>query len=219
MRKDWNDGSEKERLLKYFCPQIGIELKKQLISLRKEFFRKAIHICTAFVPFFLSLSKPFVIVCLSLAGILYVVAETLRRHGKEIPLISAVTAAAARKRDENKFVLGPVTLVAGILIAAVFLPEKATAAGIYALAFGDGLASLAGKTFGKLKIPYTHGKTAAGSLTCFTAIFCTCFLVTGSAKTALASAAIGACVEVLPLKDFDNLIIPVLIGLIVIVSC
>lgn len=202
-------------MIKYFCVQNGIEIKKQLISLRKEFFRKSIHICTAFVPLFLQISKPLVIACLSLAGILYIIAETCRRHGKEIPLVSAVTAAAARKRDENKFVLGPVTLVAGILLAVIFLPQKPAAAGIYALAFGDGLASLAGKTFGKLKIPFTHEKTAAGSLTCFLAIFVSCFLVTNSAKTALLSAAVGAFAEVLPLKDFDNLIIPVLIGLVV----
>lgn len=202
-------------MIKYFCVQNGIELKKQLISLKKEFFRKSIHICTAFVPLFLQISRPFVVISLSLAGILYVAAETLRRHGIEIPLISAVTAAAARKRDENKFVLGPVTLVAGILIATIFLPLKPASAGIYALAFGDGLASLAGKTFGKVKIPFTRGKTAAGSLTCFAAIFISCFLVTNSAKTALVSAITGALVEVLPLKDFDNLIIPVLIGLVV----
>lgn len=201
--------------MKYFCVQNGIEIKKQLISLRKEFFRKSIHICTAFVPFFLSVSKPFTVACLSLAGLLYIVAESMRRHGKEIPLISVVTAAAARKRDENKFVLGPVTLVAGILIAAVFLPLKPASAGIYALAFGDGLASLAGKTFGKVKIPFMRGKTAAGSLTCFTAIFVSSFYVTSSARTSLLCAIIGACVEVLPLKDFDNLIIPVLIGIIV----
>lgn len=200
-------------MIKYFCVQNGIELKKQLISLKKELFRKSIHICTAFIPFFLQISKPLVVIGLSLAGLLYIAAETLRRRGKEIPLISAVTAAAARKRDENKFVLGPVTLVAGILAAAVLLPLKPASAGIYALAFGDGLASLAGKAFGKVKIPFTHGKTAAGSLTCFSAIFISCFLVVNSTKTALVSAAIGALVEVLPLKDFDNLIIPLLIGL------
>lgn len=200
--------------MKYFCVQNGIEIKKQLISLRKEFFRKSIHICTAFVPLFLSVSKPFVIAALSFAGIFYIIAETLRFKGKKIPLISDITAAAARKRDENKFVLGPVTLVAGILLAAIFLPPKPAAVGIYALAFGDGLASLAGKTFGKIKIPFTHGKTAAGSLTCFTAIFCSCFFVTNSCKTSLVCAAAGALTEVLPLKDFDNLIIPILIGFI-----
>ncbi len=205
--------------MKYFCVQNGIELKKQFISLRKEFFRKAIHICTAFVPLFLSFSKTAVIICLFAAGIFYIIAEILRRNGKRIPLISDITAAAARKRDENKFVLGPVTLVAGILCAAIFFPLKPASAGIYALAFGDGLASLAGKTFGKVKIPFTHGKTAAGSLTCFTAIFLSCFFVTGSTKTALVSAIIGAFVEVLPLKDFDNLIIPILIGFVVMKLC
>lgn len=201
--------------MKYFCVQNGIELKKQLISLRKEFFRKMIHICTAFVPFFLSINKNLVICALFIVGIFYVIAEFLRYKGKKIPLVSDITAAAARKRDENKFVLGPVTLVSGVLIAAIFLKPIPAAAGIYALAFGDGLASLAGKTFGKIKIPLTHGKTVAGSLTCFSAIFCSCFAITGSAKTALVSAIVGAAVEVLPLKDFDNLIIPILIGALV----
>lgn len=204
--------------MKVFCAQIGIELKKQLISLRKEFFRKSIHICTAFVPLLLSVSKVFTLVSLFLLGAFYIAAETLRRRGKRIPLISTVTAAAARKRDENKFVLGPVTLVCGILLASIVFPEKAAAAGIYALAFGDGLASLAGKTFGKVKIPFTRGKTAAGSLTCFSAIFISSFLVTGSALTAIVAAVSGALVEVLPLKDFDNLIIPSLIALVVVLT-
>ncbi|MBQ0051402.1 MAG: phosphatidate cytidylyltransferase [Treponema sp.] len=201
--------------MKYFCVQNGIEFKKQLISLRKEVFRKTIHICTAFVPLFLGISRSFTLIALACAGVVYIIAELLRHRGIEIPLISTITAAAARKRDENKFVLGPVTLVAGVLLAAIFLEYKSASAGIYALAFGDGLASLAGKAFGRIKIPMTHGKTAAGSLTCFLAIFCSCFCVTQNTHIALASATIGAVVEVLPLKDFDNLIIPSLIGFVV----
>ena len=197
---------------KYFCYKIGIEIKKQFTSLRKEFFRKTIHICTAFVPLLLHLARVPTIFALCIAGILYIIAECLRSNGREIPLISDITAAAARKRDENKFVLGPVTLVAGIIAAAVLWDEIPAVAGIYALAFGDGLASLAGKTFGKIRIPYTHGKTAEGSLTCFLAIFCSCFLVTQNCFIALTVACAGALFEVLPLKDFDNLIIPVLIG-------
>ncbi len=198
--------------MKYFCYQIGIELKNQLTSLRKEFFRKSIHICTAFVPFFLSLARIPVIILLCSAGILYIIAETLRYEGHQIPLISDITAAAARKRDENKFVLGPVTLVAGIIASVIFFDESAASVGIYALAFGDGLASLAGKTFGKIRVPYTHGKTVEGSLTCFTAIFCSSFFVTSNCYISLVVAASGALIEVLPLKDFDNLIIPVFLG-------
>ena len=198
--------------MKYFCYQIEIELKNQLTSLRKEFFRKTIHICTAFVPIFLHLAKVPAIICLCTAGILYIIAESLRSNGHEIPLISDITAAAARKRDENHFVLGPVTLVAGIVAAAVLWDENAASVGILALAFGDGLASLAGKTFGKIRVPYTHGKTVEGSLTCFAAIFCSTFFVTGNCRNSLIVAVIGSLIEVLPLKDFDNLIIPVALG-------
>lgn len=197
---------------KYFCFQIGIELKNQLTSLRKEFFRKTIHICTAFVPTFLHFARLPSLICLAFAGISYIVAERLRYTGHEIPLISDITAAAARKRDENKFVLGPVTLVLGVLSASLLWKEIPATCGIYALAFGDGLASLAGKTFGKIRIPYTHGKTAEGSLTCFAAIFSSCFFVTQNCLTSLVAACAGAFFEVLPLKDFDNLIIPILIG-------
>ncbi|MBQ8012933.1 MAG: phosphatidate cytidylyltransferase [Treponema sp.] len=198
--------------MKYFCYQIGIELKNQLTSLRKEFFRKTIHICTAFVPLFLHLAHVPALLCLCSAGLFYIVAEFLRFNGHEIPLISDITAAAARKRDENKFVLGPVTLVAGIVSAALLWEENAAAVGIFALAFGDGLASLAGKTFGKIRVPYTHGKTVEGSLTCFAAIFCSTFFVTNNCRISLLVAATGALIEVLPLKDFDNLLIPVLLG-------
>ena len=198
--------------MKYFCYQIGIELKNQLTSLRKEFFRKTIHICTAFVPLFLHFARIPAILCLCAAGIFYIIAECLRTNGHEIPLVSDITAAAARKRDENKFVLGPVTLVSGIIAAAVLWNETAASVGIFALAFGDGLASLAGKTFGKIQVPYTHGKTVEGSLTCFAAIFSSTFFVTNDCRIALLVAIVGALIEVLPLKDFDNLIIPVVLG-------
>ncbi|MDY6396466.1 MAG: phosphatidate cytidylyltransferase [Treponema sp.] len=198
--------------MKYFCYQIGIELKNQLTSLRKEFFRKTIHICTAFVPLFMHFARVPAILCLCLAGILYIIAESLRSNGHEIPLVSDITAAAARKRDENKFVLGPVTLVAGIITAAVLWNETAASVGIFALAFGDGLASLAGKSFGKIRVPYTHGKTVEGSLTCFAAIFSSTFFVTNNCQMSLLVAIVGALIEVLPLKDFDNLIIPVFLG-------
>ena len=81
-----------------------------------------------------------------------------------------------------------------------------------ALAFGDGLASLAGKFLGNLHIPYTGGKTCAGSLMCFVAIFVSSFAVLQRADAALVIALCGMLIEVLPLKDFDNILIPLLLG-------
>lgn len=190
----------------------GIVLKQYILDIKKEVFRKSIHLCTALVPCMLSFAYVPVIVLLVACLCFYCVFEYMRLKGKNILFISAITAAAARKRDENKFVWGPVTLVLGIVISALLWKPVPAAVGIYALAFGDGLASLVGKLAGTITIPFTNGKTAAGSLTCFAAIFCSTFLVMRSVSSAFIVALIGMLIEVLPLKDFDNLVIPLILG-------
>ena len=77
---------------------------------------------TAFVPIMLHFFHTFTLTALSVTGLAYIVAEKMRMSGREVPLISDITAAAARRRDENKFVLGPVTLVTGIDAGAPRLP-------------------------------------------------------------------------------------------------
>lgn len=192
--------------------ETGVLIRQKINSIKKELFRKTIHLCSAFVPLFLRLMYWPTIILLLLAVIVYSVCEVARYHGKTIPLISKITEVAARKRDENKFVLGPVTLVFGILIAALLLPLGSATVGIYALSFGDGLASLVGKTFGRHCIPFTKGKTYAGSLACFFAVFVSCFCCCLNPLIALVIGISAMVIEMLPLKDFDNLIIPIAIG-------
>ena len=190
----------------------GIVARQRVNSLIKELVRKLIHICSSFVPLLLKLIYWPTIILLGAAGVSYTVCEILRLKGVNIPIISKVTEVAARKRDENKFVLGPVTLVCGILLAALLLPLESSRVGIYALAFGDGLASLCGKMFGKITIPGCHGKTVAGSLACFTAVFISTYCVCGDCLTSLIVGTVAMLIEVLPLRDLDNVIIPIAIG-------
>ena len=197
---------------RWLCYQDGIQAKKRMNMLIKELFRKAIHMCTAFVPLFLSIAYYPVMVLLALVLLLYCVAEVLRCKGHSVPVISSITMAAARKRDENRFVLGPATLAVGVLLTAALFPSQPAAIGICALAFGDGLASLVGKCFGRTRIPFTGGKTVAGSLACFVAIFCSTVVLTGSTKVALGCGLVGMTFELLPLKDLDNLVIPIVIA-------
>jgi dolichol kinase len=168
--------------------------------------------CTAFIPFLLSHFYYPVIALLILVTAVYTAAEIVRLNGRSVPIISAVTQAAARKRDEHTFVLGPVTLTAGIIITALVFDPVPASVGIYALAFGDGLASLSGKLLGRVSIPFTNGKTVIGSLTCFCAIFVSSYLVLHNACFALLLAVTGMFIELIPLKDFDNLLIPILIA-------
>ncbi len=186
--------------------------RQRLNAIFKELFRKSIHICSSFIPLLLSLAYWPVIILLILAAAFYTVSEILRSKNINIPFISKVTEIAARKRDENHFVLGPLTLVGGILLAALFLPLESARIGIFALAFGDGLASLVGKLLGKITIPGAHGKTAAGSLTCFVAVFISTFCCCKNCLLALVIALYAMFIEILPLSDFDNLIIPPVIG-------
>ena len=182
-------------------PLYGIIKRQRLNAIFKELFRKSIHICSSLVPFFLALSYWPVIILLLLALIVYTISEFLRSRNINLPIISKITEIAARKRDENRFVLGPVTLVCARV-------------GIFALSFGDGLASLMGKLFGKITIPGAHGKTAAGSLTCFAAVFVSTFCCCGNCFISLVIALCAMFIEILPLADFDNLIIPPVIGII-----
>ncbi|NLM00311.1 MAG: phosphatidate cytidylyltransferase [Treponema sp.] len=190
----------------------GIIVRKYVNDITKEIFRKSIHICTALVPFALSIAKIPVLIALAAVLIFYTISEFLRLKGKPIPFISAVTQAASRRRDENHFVLGPVTLALGVLITGAIFPLEIACVGIYALAFGDGLASLVGKLFGSIIIPFTKGKTVAGSLACFVAIFISSFLCTKNSLFALIIALVGMFIEVMPIKDFDNLLIPILLS-------
>ena len=191
------------------CAAELIEQQKRRNDLLKEIVRKAIHLCAAFVPLCLWLAYTPTLVALAacLAG--YCAAEALRIKGVTVPVVSSVTAAAARKRDANAFVLGPVTLAAGIIITAAAFDPVSARVGILSLALGDGIASLAGKCFGKTRIPFTRGKTCAGSLACWTAVFAAAFAVTGSARAAFFTACAGMALEILPLKDLDNLLLPV----------
>ena len=192
----------------------GIELKKRRNSLLKELFRKTIHLLSAFVPLFLRLNYSVTIFLLIFALIMYSVCEFLRLKGVEVPVVSKITEVASRKRDENKFVLGPVTLVIGILICSLLWKENfmAVKIGIFSLSFGDGLASLFGKLFGKQKIPFAQGKTACGSLACFAAVYISSFAVCQNCLYSFCFAFFAMILEIFPLKDLDNILIPVMLG-------
>ena len=144
-----------------------------------ELTRKSIHLLIAFVPLLLSLSKTVTVLLLSAGIIVYSIFETLRMKGYSIPFISAMTAKAARLRDNGRFVTGPVTLGLGALLAVLLFPEKPASIAIYILAFADGLSSLVGKTIGKIRLPYTQGKSLEGSMTCFICSFIPSYLISG----------------------------------------
>lgn len=186
-------------------------------EIKKEVVRKAIHFLIAFVPLLSSLLGALPTLTLLAAGVLtYTYAEWKRSQGVRIPIISTLTLYASRDRDLGHFVLGPVTLGLGAMIALMLYPEPAASIAIYALAFGDGIASLIGKLFGRVKLPASGGKTAEGSLACFLAVFLAAFFVIRSVPAAALLALSAAVLEAAPTEDLDNLILPTGVGFVAI---
>ena len=199
-------------LLQHFLYNKVSHNKKTQV-LVKEAFRKCIHIMSAFVPLFARLTSiNIAIITLSVLVLLYSIFEVFRLSGKRLYFISSIVELANRERDENRFSLGPVTLSIGIIIVLYFFPLRIASMGIFSLSFGDGFASLVGKVYGKRKFIF-EGKTLAGTIACFIATFIAQLLFTCDLFFSFVIAFITSLVEALPLKDFDNVLIPVIVAI------
>jgi dolichol kinase len=199
-------------------------IKSSLIGLRDgmpdirevktELIRKLIHFFIALSPLMAVVNRDFTVALLMIGTLGYALMETLRLLGIAVPVVSSLTAMASRPKDKGRFVLAPVTLGLGALLALLLYPVPAASIAIYALAFGDGFAGLIGKLFGRLRPVFLGGKSLEGSLSCFVAIFIAAYGVSKNYQTAFFAALTGTLVEALPLGDYDNIALPLAVGLI-----
>ena len=187
--------------------------KVDIAEIRSEIIRKAIHLLIALCPVMAVISKPFTVAFLLIGTLCYTLMEYLRLSGIKVPVVSSITGMVSRQRDIGHFVMGPVTLGFGALLALLLYPSIAAAIAIYALAFGDGIASLVGKLFGRLRPAFLFGKSIEGSIACFAVVLISAYAVSGNVHIALAAAFTAMVAEALPLNDYDNLAIPVTVGM------
>ena len=176
-------------------------------SFGRELTRKTIHITIAFVPVMANWNFLVAVALLSAGIIYYVINENARISGRSFGMVSRLTEIASRP-VERGFVWGPVTLGLGAMSALIFYPNPAATVAIYALAFGDGIASLAGKFLGRRSTVRIGEKTLEGSVSCFVAVFFSTILYLDDYLLALAAAVTATILEMIPLQDADNLIIP-----------
>src|SRR3989304_7066719 len=119
-------------------------ISNAIIGIRSEFVRKLLHFLVALVPLIANIDKNVTLMLLATGIIFYTIMEKLRQEGVYVLVTSDVTAFVSRDRDKGHFVLGPVTLALGAMLALSLYPEPASRIALYALAFGDGFASLFG---------------------------------------------------------------------------
>jgi dolichol kinase len=186
-----------------------------LREVKTEILRKSIHFLIGLSPALAAINYPATVVLLLVGTLGYVQMERLRLAGVKVPLVSSLTNMASRSRDRGRFVMGPVTLGLGALLALVMYPSPAASIAIYALAFGDGFASLIGKSLGRVRPAFLRGKSLEGSLACFTAVLVAAYQVSSSYQIAFTAAVTAMVTEALPLEDYDNLVLPLTVGFVV----
>jgi len=180
---------------------------------KSEAVRKSLHFLIALSPGMAVMSLPFAVLSLFSGVAAYSFMELLRSSGVRVPVVSAVTKMASRERDAGRFVFGPVTLGIGAMLALMLFPLPVASAAIFALAFGDGFASLAGKLFGRIRPAFLFGKSVEGSAACFVATGVSVYLLSQNHVAALTAATVATAVEALPLEDYDNIVLPLVVGL------
>jgi dolichol kinase len=182
---------------------------------RRELLRECIHISGFLVAFFTmyfglnQLWVAFVILMITLA---YIVSELSRMLGVDIPIASTITWKAAIKPEIHEFVTAPIFFATGIVLALILFPAPVSYASIAAFAFGDGFATIFGKTFGRHAFPYNKGKKIEGTVAGFVFAFLGAFVFTDP-LIAVVGAATAMIVETLPAPINDNLTMPLLAGL------
>ena len=188
-------------------------IASRAVEFRGECVRKSLHMLIALVPGIATVAG--VTPTLGLLGfgvLVYTSAEYVRLQGHSVLVISSLTVLASRPRDRGHFVAGPVTLGIGAMLALLLYPAPPAFLAIYALAFGDGFASLVGRSVGRIRI--ANGTTLEGSLACLAAVFGSAMAVTGSLADSLTVALTATFLEALPSDDLDNIILPMGVGLV-----
>jgi dolichol kinase len=206
---------EKSFVFSHFAAVRVGKLAQFPMGIKTEVVRKSIHFLVAFTPGMALINYPLTVLALMTGVLGYTIMEQMRLAGVQVPMVSTLTSMASRPRDMNRFVLGPITLGIGALLALLLFPSPAACIGIYALAFGDGFASLIGRLFGRVRPAFLLGKSVEGSMACFIAVFISAWMVSRDYTVSLVAAVTATVVEALPLKDYDNVALPLIVGAVV----
>ena len=183
---------------------------------KRDIIRETIHISGFLVPFFsahLALNHFLVAFLIFIVTWLYTMSELARVLGYNVPVASTITWNAAITPEIYEFVTSPIFFAVGIMLALIIFPVPVGYASIAIFTLGDGTATLFGKKLGKHVFPYNKGKKIEGTLFGFLFAWLGASLFIVNPLKALVGAAIGMFVETLPTPVSDNLTIPLISGL------
>lgn len=195
-------------------PFINRSEKRKALPHRDEIVREFIHGSGIVIPVLaIFFGVPLVALFICAVVAFYAVSESARVRGKSIPFFSAVTRQAASQNELCQFTLAPIYYAVGILLTLLLFHAPASSAAIAIFCLGDSAASIIGGTLSRRALPFNRAKTLEGSLGGFLFAFLAGSLFVAP-WLALVGAGVGMLVEYLPLPVNDNLLIPLVTGLV-----
>lgn len=199
--------------LSKILPVIDGKPQQRSLPSKNDILREAIHASGFFIPVLAGLVGIYpVALMICVVSLLYSLSELWRMNRKNLPLVSAITRNAASPAELYEFTAAPLYFAAGILFTLLLFPVPVNSAAIAIFTLGDSTAALFGGLISKKPLPFNKGKTLEGSLFgFFFAFLAATFFV--SPALALIGAMVAMIIESLPLPVNDNILIPLVTGL------
>lgn len=174
---------------------------------KAEILRQLLHILfgsafIAMVAFFgVNPTLNVLVACFAAGAII----SLLIKNGKKVPFFSKFVKVAGRGAETSFPGQGALTFFLGaIILMGLFSEQKIVLGALIVLVYGDGFSTLAGKSFGKTRLP--NNKTLEGSaagVIVSAALLANFFTL----PVAIITAIVGMLAELLPIDD--NLTIPI----------
>ncbi len=190
----------------------GTQKKPRYSLSRNDAIREIIHASgVSVIPAAALFNSILVVFLLVLTTLAYSASELARITRRAIPIISSVTLNAATPSEKHEFALTPIFLALGIALSLILFPSPINYAAIAIVSLGDSAASIFGKFFGKIPIPYNKAKNLEGSIAMFAFAFFSASIFLNPLQ-ALIGAVTGTLIESLPTPFNDNILTPLATG-------
>ena len=184
-----------------------------------ELARKVVHYNASLIPiiYYFFVDRKIALIVLGVCSASIILAEVLRmRNPLSKNLYMKIFGWMTRSHEHNKHFTGASYVFVGSFLTILLFPKEIAVIVLLFLSVGDPTACLVGLSIGKVKI--WHDKTLEGSLAFIIAGFLVTFWIPGIALWVKVIGAFVACfVELIPWKVDDNITIPLITGIILIV--
>lgn len=180
----------------------------------KRSYRTVVHVSALLIPLFAEASsKTIVLASLIAITACYILSESLRLMGKQLPVITGFTLKMSRVGESEHFIAQPVFLAVGTILSLILFPKNIAYASIAIVAVGDPVATHVGGKFGQRCIGRkTLEGFAAGLVASFAAAS-----VWVSLDLAVVGSVTGMLLELLGTLE-DNLTMPLGAGSTIVIA-